>query len=440
MRRALFFPWSAGGGAGYTCRCLALASRVAATYRCAFGPEAIPALVEGAGFPLVGSRSRWRATGPRHDYLAFANVERVYAVTARYFRAQHIREHVQRDGAAIAEHRPELVVVDMQPTAAIAARSMGLPVLSLADADFLSPSPRAWMPWLTLAPDALMPHPSCLPAFNEVLAELALDPIESVTELLWGDVTLVPSSTQLESVVDPPAGIRAAVHVGPLYWDPPAPPAPPAPPTPPAPLGLTLPGAEPALPRNTAGPRVYVTIGSGGMISERILRRLLDSLAQADLTVFVSTGIGSRPRLGRTANVHVGGFTGLTEAIRWADVVVTHGGYSSVLAAIALGRPQAVMPLMSEHEANGRELVERSGCGLLIRRTRTDAGGRALRFLNRFSGESDSAVPARRDVLGTVNELLHDGRWRERTTRMSETLLRTRAGADLLALFDTAQT
>jgi UDP:flavonoid glycosyltransferase YjiC (YdhE family) len=420
MRRALFFPWSAGGGSGYTCRCLAVATRVASTYRCAFGPEAIPSLIDDAGFQLVGPRARWHSTAPQHDYLPFANVERVYAVTARYFRAQRIREHVERDRAAIAEYRPELVVVDMQPTAAIAARSLGLPLISLADADFLSPSSSAWMPWLTLAPDALIPHPSCLPAFNEVLEGLALDSIDSVTELLWGDVTLVPSSAELEPVVRPPAGRSAAVHVGPLYWDPPR--------------------AKPVLPQDADSARVYVTIGSGGMISDRVMRRVLDALAQARLSVFVSTGIGSRTGLSHAANIHYGGFTGLTEAIRWSDVVVTHGGYSSVLATISLGRPQAVIPLMSEQEANGRELVERPGCGLLIRSTRTDGDKRALRFRNRFSGESDSAVPEHRDVLGTVNALLHDESWRERTTRMSETLARARADTDLLTLFDTTQT
>jgi UDP:flavonoid glycosyltransferase YjiC (YdhE family) len=420
MRRALFFPWSAGGGAGYTCRCLALAARVASTYQCAFGPEAIPSLVDDAGFQLIGSRTRWHSTARQHDYLPFANVERVYAVTARYFRTQRILEHVERDRAAIAEYRPALVVVDMQPTAAIAARSMGLPVLSLADADFLSPAPCAWMPWLTLAPDALMPYPSCLPAFNEVLDRLALAPIDSVTELLWGNVTLVPSSAELEPVVQPPAGTRAAVHVGPLYWDPP--------------------GVTPTLPQDTEGARVYVTIGSGGMISQRILQRVLDALSQANLNVFVSTGLGSMARLRHAANIHYGGFTGLTEAILWSDVVVTHGGYSSVLATISLGRPQAVIPLMSEQEANGRQLVERSGCGLLIRSTRTDSDKRGLQFLNRFTGESDCAIPEHRDVLGTVSALLHDESWRERTTRISATLSRAQASTDLLTSFDTALT
>jgi UDP:flavonoid glycosyltransferase YjiC (YdhE family) len=421
VRRALFFPWSAGGGAGYTCRCLALAARVSGEYACGFGPEALTGLVEDAGFPVVGSRSRRPAGAPRHDYLPFASVERVYAATARYYRADLVREHVRRDRAAIEAHDAELVVVDMQPTAAIAARSMGLPVVSIADADFLSPSPRAWMPWLTLAPEELLPYPPCLPAFNEVLAELGLASIDSPTQLLWGEVTLVPSCSELEPLTPPPVGHRAAVHIGPLYWDPPT--------------------AAARLPHARAGAaRVYVTLGSGGMIGGLMLQRLLDTLARPEMIVFASTGLSPPPGLARPGHVHLGGFTGLTRAIRWSDVVITHGGYSSVIAAISLARPQVVLPLMSEHEANGRQLVERHGCGLLMRATRTDPHSRGVRFVNRHSGESDSAVPEPQDILATLNAILSDGGWRERTEAMARRLDDARKSCDAIELFALAQT
>jgi UDP:flavonoid glycosyltransferase YjiC (YdhE family) len=419
VSRLLLFPWGAGGAAGYTCRCLELARRVGDRHRCAFGPEALIGLVEEAGYPLVGSRERWAPRAQRHGFLPFANVERVYAVAARYCRAEVLRAHVARDRAAIESHRPDAVVIDMQPAAAIAARSLGLPVVSLADADFLSPSPLAWMPWLTLAPDALLPYPPCVPAFNEVLAELGLDPIAWPTELLWGDVTLVPSCAELEPVEPPPPGRAPAHHVGPLYWDPPA--------------------EVPPLPNADGAARVYVTIGSGGMITGPILERVAAALARPGLSVFVSAGIAPPPGLAERPGLRIGGFTGLTETLRWSDVVVTHGGYSSVVAAHLQARPQVVLPLMSEHEANGREMVERPGCGLLVRRTRTDDGGRHLRFVNRVSGESDDPVPAEADILDAVNQVLGDDSYRERATAMSERLLEARRTADLGALLELAR-
>jgi UDP:flavonoid glycosyltransferase YjiC (YdhE family) len=420
MRRAMFFPWSAGGAAGYTGRCLAVAERVKARYRCSFGPETRRSLAEEAGFAVVGWKAARKATFPRRDYLPFANLERVYAVAGRYYRADRVWEHVVRDRVALEEQRPDLVVIDMQPTAAIAARSMGLPVLSIADADFLSPSPVAWMPWLTLDPDALMPYPSCLPAFNEALEKMSLTPIQSPTELLWGDVTIVPSCQELEPVPEPAAANREAIHVGPLYWDPPK--------------------AAPQPPSASSGcARVYVTIGSGGMASGQLFQRVLDALAQPCMVVFASAGINPPPGTRKPFNAHVGGFTGLTRLIRWSDLVVTHGGYSSVIATIAQARPQIVLPLMSEQEANGRDMVERTGCGVLIRKTRVDEQARKLFFVNCATGETRNPIPECEDILAAVSDVLKDGRRRERAEEMSANLACASRSADLLALFDLAQ-
>lgn len=418
-RRALFFPWSAGGGAGYTGRCLALAARLAEdSWECAFGPEALPRLVEEAGFPLAGPRERWNPAAPRHDYLAFAGLERVYAVAARYYRAGLVREHVRRDRATIEAQRPDLVVIDMQPTAAIAARALGLPVLSLADADFLSPSPLAWMPWLTLAPEALLPYPDSLPAFNEVLAEQGMEPLDSPSELLWGDVTLVPSCAELEPLPPPPPGRRPALHVGPLYWDPPVEIE-----QPPAPAGAA---------------RVYVTVGAGSMISRRLLGRVLEAVVEPGRVVFASVGAAPPPGLAVPENLHLGGFTGLSRPLRWCDVVISHGGYSTVVASHLHGRPQVILPLMSEHEANGRQMVERPGCGLLVRRTRSDERTRRLRFVNRVSGESEDPLPAAEDLRATLAAVLADAGARERAGEISRSLRRARAQADLGALLEPA--
>jgi UDP:flavonoid glycosyltransferase YjiC (YdhE family) len=395
-------------------------------------------IVERAGFPVLESRrgpipatrragraARIAHTGAtrdahlRHDYLPFANVERVYAVAARYYRVETVREHVLRDRQALQQHKADVAVIDMQPTAAIAARSLGVPVMSVADADFLSPSPVAWMPWLTIAPDALLPYPSCVPAFNEVLEELGLAPVRSPTELLWGDVTLVPSCRELEPLPPPPNGRRAARHIGPLYWDPP--------------------GATPELPPASGGAaRVYVTVGSGGMVTTRILQRVLDALVRPGFVVFASAGIDPPPGVNGPSNSRRGGFTGLTRAILWSDVVITHGGYSTVIATVSLGRPQAVIPLMSEHEANGRQLVEGPGCGALIRRTRVDAQSGRLRFVDRGGAETSDPLPRHADVFDAVQALLDDGSHRERAQAMAGNLERTRRAADLMSLFDTA--
>lgn len=55
--RTLFFPWSAGGGAGYTGRGLAAADRLDDRFTVAFGPSAVTRMVAEAGYPVVGTPS-----------------------------------------------------------------------------------------------------------------------------------------------------------------------------------------------------------------------------------------------------------------------------------------------------------------------------------------------------------------------------------------------
>jgi UDP:flavonoid glycosyltransferase YjiC (YdhE family) len=389
-RTALFFPWGAGGGAAYTGRCLVLAARLRdAGWRCLFGPDSAAAMVEQTGFRRIGPEQVPAGDGPRHPYLAFANVERVYAVTARLYRDGLLSANVQRDRELIEDAAPDVVVYDMQPSAAIAARGLAIPTLSLADTDFLDRSEHAWMPWLTLAPDALLPYPSCMPAIEAASRAAGIDPPDSVADLLWGDLTVVPSAAHVEPPVAPPAGRAPHVYAGPMYWDPPS----------------AGPLSAPARPGRK---RVYVSVGSGGMISREMLQAVLDALDDGRLDVFVSLGSHPPEGIRLPGNAVAGGFTGLTAPLRWCDVAVTHGGASTVIASLAAGVPQVVVPLMSEHEANGRSMVEGLGAGLLVRKTDVDPGAGRLRYVNRSSGSSTDPLPRSVDFADAVRDVLGD--------------------------------
>jgi UDP:flavonoid glycosyltransferase YjiC (YdhE family) len=245
-----------------------------------------------------------------------------------------------------------------------------------------------------------------------------MEPLDSPTRLLWGDVTLVPSCEELEPLPPPPPGRWPASHIGPLYWDPP------------------VEIEEPPKPAGAA--RVYVTVGGGSMISRRLLTRVLDAVTQPGKVVFASVGAAPPAGLAVPENLHLGGFTGLTQPLRWCDLVISHGGYSSVIAAHLHGRPQVILPLMSEHEANGRQMVERPGCGLLVRRTRSDERTRRLRFVNRATGESEDPLPTAEDLRTTVEAVLADAGARGRAEAISRSLRRAREEADLDALLELA--
>lgn len=413
--RTLFFPWSAGGGAGYTGRGLAAASQLDGRFECAFGPSAVSRMVAESRFPMVGTPAP--AGQPAHvpAFLPFADVERVYAVTARYYRRTVLAEHLKRDLAAIDEMRPQIVVTDMQPTAVLAARLRGLPVVSLADTDFLWSTPNPWMPWSASPPNLMLPHPSALDAINELATSHGLDPVAGTSDLLWGDRTIVPSAPEVEPPPPAPTGRAAADYVGPLNWDPPGPPARPA--------------------RRPGTSHVYVSIGSGGMVTERALRELLTALDRPDRTVFLSAGFSQAPWLKQYGSIELGGFTGIAGPIAWADLVVNHGGYSTVVACLAAGKPQVVLPFMSEQEANGRLFLAERGAGLVARTTEVDPATGSITYVNRHDGPTaDPVVPAA-DLARTIEEALTDASLIDRAGYAREALARDRAAANLSELF-----
>lgn len=413
--RTLFFPWSAGGGAGYTGRGLAAADRLDERFTCAFGPSAVTRMVAEAGYPVIGTPSPGGPPERVPAFLPFTDVERVYAVTARYYRRNLVEDHLQRDLAAIDAYRPEIVVTDMQPTAVLAARLRGLPVISLADTDFLSSTPHPWMPWNEAAPATLLPHPDALETLNEVAVGHGLDPVERVTDLLWGEITVVPSSPEVEPAPQPAPGRRDAAYVGPLYWDPPGPPFRPA--------------------RREGTRHVYVTIGSGGMVTEHALREVLTALDRPDTTVFLSAGFAAADWVRGHSNVQIGGFTGITGPIDWADLVLSHGGYSTVIASLAQGKPQVVLPFMSEQEANGRQFVASHGAGLVARTTEVERATGRITYVNRHGGRTDDPVVPAEDLARTVDEVLDDEAFARRAGYAQKALARDRAAHDLGDLF-----
>ncbi|MFD7068332.1 glycosyltransferase [Streptomyces sp. NPDC059913] len=413
--RVLFFPWSAGGGAGYTGRGLAAADRLDSRFTCAFGPSSVTRMVAEAGRPIVGTPSPGGAPQRVPPFLPFTDVERVYAVAAGYYRKKVVAEHLRRDLDAVDAYRPDIVVTDMQPTAVLAARLRGVPVVSLADTDFLWSTPNPWMPWNTADPAKLLPYPDSLRVISEVAVEHGLDPVDGVGDLLWGERTVVPSSPEVEPAPPPPAGRAAVDHVGPLYWDPPGP---------------------AFAPNRREGTRhVYVTIGSGGMVTERALREVLAALDRPDFTVFLSAGFHVPDWVRAHRNVQTGGFTGITGPIGWADLVLSHGGYSTVLASLEQGKPQLVLPFMSEQEANGLSFVAGQGAGLVARTTEVDPVSGAITYVNRHGGATDDPVVPAADMARSVDELFDDPTYAERAGYASEALARDRANHDLSEIF-----
>lgn len=113
-------------------------------------------------------------------------------------------------------------------------------------------------------------------------------------------------------------------------------------------------------------PRIAVTLGNVPISGEHdsVLTRVLTALSSMDVEVVVAAGAG----LGVAdvpANVRVVRDLPLFELLATCDLAINHGGAGSVLAPLANGLPQLVLPQMCVCFDNGDRIAE-VGAGLCL--------------------------------------------------------------------------
>ncbi|HEY3423544.1 MAG TPA: nucleotide disphospho-sugar-binding domain-containing protein, partial [Negativicutes bacterium] len=113
---------------------------------------------------------------------------------------------------------------------------------------------------------------------------------------------------------------------------------------------------------------VYVTIGGGSqLIGESFINLVLEMFRlMPDTQGVISTGlfedaVGYNP----PDNVLIRGFVPGTEMIKACDVLVFHGGSSTLMTCLACGKPAVVVPSIGEQEDNGAVLAK-NGAGIVL--------------------------------------------------------------------------
>ncbi len=252
---------------------------------------------------------------------------------------------------------PDAVVDFWNPTACVAARATGIPLVGVVQAN-THPASDGFI-WWRERPAAT---PSAAAAYNAVLAELDLPPVHCVADLLVGDRTLILGMPETDPL--PPA--VAATYIGAVLWERP---------------GSELPARIAALPRDR--PLVWVYPGNVRYMrgsttpfdSLVVLEACVEALRDEPVHVVLATGHQPLPRRFRhlPTNFHVEPFVpGLTLAER-SSVMIHHGGYGSCQTGLWAGCPAVIVPTYSERESNARR-VAAAGAGLVLPPA-TDARG-----------------------------------------------------------------
>ena len=121
-------------------------------------------------------------------------------------------------------------------------------------------------------------------------------------------------------------------------------------------------------------PLVYLTFGSVAAGAHlpyypALYRASIEALAPLAIRILLTVGDAEREirELGEVpSNVHVETWVPHDDVARRADVIVCHGGFGSMLGALAHGTPLVVLPLFSNDQWANGEAVARAGAGITV--------------------------------------------------------------------------
>ncbi len=249
-------------------------------------------------------------------------------------------DHVEAYRKAISDGGPALVVTDINPIAALAAKSLQVPHVTISQSLFLPYRKLNSTRWAI---------PVALPAINSVLNHYGVGLVESAEYLEVGDITFVPSIPEFDPMQDAPPTLH---YVGPI-------------------LGnhlVPLPSGDRSTSTN-AIPEIFFYPGrphdTTGASGQALLNVGLRALSALDATVTVATG---------GHDFIIPEYSGRRlEIVPWRvispaykpNLIIHHGGHGACLTALSAGIPSVIVPTHAEREYNARNLAA-LGCGEFV--------------------------------------------------------------------------
>jgi MGT family glycosyltransferase len=191
--------------------------------------------------------------------------------------------------------------------------------------------------------------------FNTVAAEYGLAPVGRCVDLLAGRVTLIVGTPE----TDPVSSTARVTYVGPIVWQ----------------RGQAeLPGWVSSL--NAGKPVVWVYSGNpryaGAGVSTAcdsivVIRAAIRAFADAPVHVVLTSGFQEVPAEVGTLppNFHHAAYLPGRAMAERCQLMVYHGGHSSVMQSLAAGTPSVIIPTITERESNARRLVA-LGAGAIV--------------------------------------------------------------------------
>ena len=269
-----------------------------------------------------------------------------------FFAGLYTSEEYVRDAAAvyvdlIRDYGPDMVVDSFEPIACLAARIAKVPLATVLQGN-IHPASRGFTWWEDERPAGL---PSAAAHFSAVAQEYGLPPVKRIVDLMAGDLALILGTPE----TDPVAVDAEVTYIGPMVFQ----------------------RSDAALPtwveelrrKNEHGrgrPLIWVYSGNpryftsaGPCDSIVVIRAAISALADEPVDVVLTTGYQELPEEFGTLPQnfrHAAYVPGPLMAER-CDLIVFHGGHSSVMTTLKAGTPAVIIPTITERESNARRLA-----------------------------------------------------------------------------------
>jgi UDP:flavonoid glycosyltransferase YjiC (YdhE family) len=256
----------------------------------------------------------------------------------------------------IGDYAPDVVVDSFDLIACLATRILKVPLVTVLQGNF-HPASHGFLWWESQPPQL----PGAAPVINKVAAEHSLPPVRRCVDYMAGDLSLIVGTPE----TDPLPSTATVTHVGPIVWQ----------------RGnAALPDWLASLPKDK--PLIWVYSGNPRYGSSPnpfdsiiVIRAAIAAFGDAPVQVVLTTGHQELPEEFAVlpANFHhVAYLPGPAMAAR-ADLMVHHGGHSSVMTGLLAGTPAVIIPTSTERESNARRLTE-VGAGEIVRPVKGDDG------------------------------------------------------------------
>jgi len=356
-----------------------------------FNPAPAPAkLIEEAGLPNLPMPQPAMPPPAFNDIQISEawDVDQMFA--GIYTDEEYVRAATAMHVDLIRDYAPDVVVDSFGLFTCLAARILKVPLVTVLQGNF-HPASDGFLWWKSERPAN---SPSAAPTINKVAAAYGLPPVARCIDLLAGDLSLIAGTPETDPL--PPSA--SVTYVGQIVWQRGNP---------------QLPDWVSAIPRDK--PLVWVYSGNPrygnaatALDSIVVIRAAIAALKDAPLEVVLTTGYQELPPEFGTLppNFHHAAYVPVLAMAERCDLMVHHGGHSSVMTSLSVGTPAVIIPTITERESNARRLAA-LGAGEIVLPVKGENGEKQI----------DAA-----DFAAKVTQVLNEPSYRKSAQRVADSM------------------